>query len=77
MIEGTFQHPSLLDARYRADRQEDGAIWSIEVLDTSGGCFDTVDFPEDRASNEMAFTDEGARAVIVQLLTDHYAISSP
>lgn len=77
MIEGTFTHPSLLDLRFRAERQDDGAIWSVEVLDANGGCFDTVDFPEDRAVNERAFTDEGARAVIVELLADHYAIGAP
>ena len=77
MIEGTFTHPGFLDLRFQAERQEDGSIWSVEVLGADGGCFDTVDFPEDRAVNERAFTDEGARAVIVELLTEHYAIGSP
>jgi hypothetical protein len=77
MIEGTFTHPSLLDVRFRAERQEDGAIWSVEVPDLEGGCFDTVDFPEDRELNERAYTDEGARAVIVELPTERYRVRFP
>lgn len=76
MLEGSFTHPSLLQAGFRAERQEDGAIWSIEVIDAAGRCFDTIDFPEDRVLTERAFTDEGAAAVILELLRVHYAIAS-
>lgn len=47
------------------------------MLDVEGGCFNTLDFPEDRELNEKAFTDEGARGVIVELLTERYMVRVP
>ncbi|QWT22015.1 hypothetical protein KPL74_08410 [Bacillus sp. NP157] len=66
VIEGMFVRSDGAPGQYRAERKDDGVIWTVEIVSADGDCFDSIEIPSDAVPSTT--TDAGARTVIADLL---------
>lgn len=71
-VSGPFTYPDGRAGRYRAERKSDGAIWTVEIINDEGDCFDSLEFPVDPSTMSLASTEQGALHVIAELLGHYY-----
>lgn len=71
VLSGPFNYPSGRKGWYRLERKSDGTIWTVEIVDQHGECFDSVEFPGDVAGTTRA-SDEQALVYVDRLLAECY-----
>ena len=71
VLEGPFEYPGGRPGWYRAERKSDGTIWTVEIVNDEGECFDSIELPM-RWAHHTATTEQKALDVIAQLLQDTY-----